>query len=183
MIFDRLNSIQENKIFRALVLDFLELRKHMITWCCWQNSVWTRLMVAVSSEGGTVFPRQLCAMSSVHSVQCPAPAGRWRPAPHTQLLSGPGTSHHAETMHPVWHGMAWLPIMHGTSLSDPGVVLILIQSCAGRRCLQTLFCSHPSLSVLSQTVRSAHNGVTQSSRGSEQMWGSLIASPHHQSSD
>ena len=107
MIFDRLNSIQENKIFRALVLDFLELRKHMITWCCWQNSVWTRLMVAVSSEGGTVFPRQLCAMSS---VQCPA-AGRWRPAPHTQLLSGLGTSHHAETMHPVWHGMAWLPII------------------------------------------------------------------------
>ena len=140
-------------------------------------------MVAVSSEGGSVFPRQLCAMSSMHSVQCPAPAGRWRPAPHTQLLSGPGTSHHAETMHPVWHGMAWLPIIHGTSLSDPGVVLILIQSCAGRRCLQTLFCSHPSLTVLSQTVRSAHNGVTQSSRGTGQMWGSLIASPHHQSSD
>ena len=138
-------------------------------------------MVAVSSEGGSSVPTPaLCHVQC--AVQCPA-AGRWRPAPHTQLLSGLGTSHHAETMHPVWHGMAWLPIMHGTSLSDPGVVLILIQSCAGRRCLQTLFCSHPSLSVLSQTVRSAHNGVTQSSRGSEQMWGSLIASPHHQSSD
>ena len=111
-------------------------------------------MVAVSSEGGSsVFPRQLCAMSS---AQCPA-AGRWRPAPHSVAYPaivrawGPVTTARDNApqppLHPVWHGMAWLPIMHWTSLSDPGVVLILVQSCVGRLGVFTNTVLLPSITV------------------------------------
>ena len=141
----------------------------------------TKFCVDQTDGGSEQRGRQQCSHASfvpcpVCSVQLQRADGAPPRIPSYCPGRGPVTTQRQCTR----SGMGWLGC---PSLSDPGVVLILIQSCAGRRCLQTLFCSHPSLSVLSQTVRSAHNGVTQSSRGSEQMWGSLIASPHHQSSD
>ena len=112
-------------------------------------------MVAVSSEGGSsVFPRQLCAMSS---VQCPA-AGRWRPAPHSVAYPpivrawGPVTrQRQCTTTTPApclgWDGLAAHYIIHGTSLSDPGVVLILVQSCVGRLGVFTNTVLLPSITV------------------------------------
>ena len=100
-------------------------------------------MVAVSSEGGSsVFPRQLCAMSS---VQCPA-AGRWRPAPHSVAYPaivrpwGPVTRQRQCTL----SGLGWLGC---PSLSDPGVVLILVQSCVGRLGVFTNTVLLPSITV------------------------------------
>ena len=125
-------------------------------------------MVAVSSEGGSsVFPRQLCAMSS---AQCPA-VGRWRPALHSVAYPaivrawGPVTTARDNAPCLGWDGLA---AHHGVTRRGVNTSTELCGE--AEACLQTLFCSHPSLSVLSQTVRSGHyNGVTQSSRGTGQM--------------
>ena len=129
-----MNLVQQNKTFRALhsigLYSRIEKAYNNTMLMCGPD--W---MVAVSSEGGSsVFPRQLCAMSS---VQCPA-AGRWRPALHSVAYPaivrawGPVTTARDNAPCLAWDGLA---AHHGVTRRGVNTSTC-IQSCVGRpRCV------------------------------------------------